>query len=553
LRVFPTSSGRAGLTFLMPNAVSVSKTPLLEPALRLLPSSEESRDFRQQMGHISRQSSVFFVGTIFTAATGYLFKIYLARVLGAEALGIYALGMTIVGFLGIFNALGLPQAAVRFVAAYCATGKTELLRGFLGRGMLLLLLSNIVLGGVVLRAGPWIALRFYHTQALRAYLGWFALIMVVGALNTFLGQVLAGYKDVARRTLITNFIGSPAMMVLTLALVALGMGLRGYLVAQVGSAAMVLALLAAVVWRTTPGAARSFAAKLPALEKEVMSFSAVILGTGILEFLMSQADKILIGFYLGAREVGIYAVATALVTFVPILLQSVNQIFSASIADLYARGQQELLGRVFQTLTKWILGLTIPLAAVMILFASPLMRIFGRDFAAGWPILVIGTIGQLVNCGVGSVGYLLLMSGNQRRLIRIEAVMAALMVLLNLLLIPHWGITGAAMAAAITNVMGNVWYLGEVRSRLGLWPYNRSYLRLALPLGGTLAVLFGVRMVFGAIRQDWAGIGSALLLGYLAFIAIALACGLDGDDQLIAKAVWARVSGTFRRAEVSAT
>jgi O-antigen/teichoic acid export membrane protein len=517
----------------MSNSSTAKKMTLAGPALEIVPGAEDSRDFRQQMGHISRQSSVFFAGTIFTAAAGYLFKIYLARVLGAEALGIYALGMTIIGFLGIFNALGLPQSAVRFVAAYCATGKIELLRGFLGRGILLLLISNILLGGGVLLVGPWIALHFYHTQALQNYLGWFALIMILGALTTFFGQVLAGYKDVARRTVVTNFIGSPTMMILTLGLAALGLGLRGYIIAQVLSAA------------------RSFASGFPPLEKEVMSFSVVALGTGLLEFLTSQSDKILIGFYLGAREVGIYAVATALVTFVPILLQSVNQIFSPSIADLYARGQQQLLGRIFQTLTKWILGLTIPLAVVMILFASPLMRIFGRDFEAGWLILVIGTVGQLVNCGVGSVGYLLLMSGNQRCLIKIEAIMAALMVLLNLFLIPRWGITGAAIGAATTNIIGNFWYLAEVRRRLGLFPYNRSYLRLALPLGVAFAVALGLRVVFGTVRQEWVVIGAALLLGYLVFIGIALAFGLDADDQLIARAVWARVSGTFRSVEVN--
>ena len=47
----------------------------------------------------------------------------------------------------------------------------------------------------------------------------------------------------------------------------------------------------------------------------------------------------------------------------------------------------------------------------MIIFAPALMRIFGPDFEVGWPVLVIGTLGQLVNCAVGSVGYLLLMSG----------------------------------------------------------------------------------------------------------------------------------------------
>src|SRR5882724_5002827 len=125
----------------------------------LQPSPANTSKFRQQMGHISRQSAVFFAGTVFTAAAGYLFKIYLARVLGAEALGIYALGMTIVGFLAVFNALGLPYSAVRFVAAYSATARFDLLRGFLARSIFLLLVFNLLLGGVVLLAGPWVALH----------------------------------------------------------------------------------------------------------------------------------------------------------------------------------------------------------------------------------------------------------------------------------------------------------------------------------------------------------------------------------------------------------
>jgi hypothetical protein len=59
---------------------------------------------------------------------------------------------------------------------------------------------------------------------------------------------------------------------------------------------------------------------------------------------------------------------------------------------------------------------------------------------------------------------------------------------------------------------------------------------------GTVAVSLGLRAGFGAIRQEWAVIGTALLLGYLVFIGIALAFGLDADDRLIARSVWARVS-----------
>ena len=231
-------------------------------------------------------------------------------------------------------------------------------------------------------------------------------------------------------------------MAVAVLLIALGGGLWGYLVAQIVSAVVVMALLVSLVWRLTPVAARSPDLENLWIEPEVWSFSAAVFGVGMLEFLMGQADRVALGFYRDARGVGIYAVAAALIAYEPIILQSVNQIFAPVIADIHTRGELALLGRLFQTLTKWMLGLTFPLAMVMIVYARPIMRIFGHDFEAGWPILVIGTCGQLVNCGVGSVGCLLLMSGNQRRLVRVQAVMAAVMVGLSVWLVPRVGSVG---------------------------------------------------------------------------------------------------------------
>ena len=361
------------------------------------------------MGQISRHSAVFFAGTLFTAAAGYLFKIYLARVLGADALGIYTLGMTIVGFFGLLNGLGLPQAAVRFVAAYSATQQWQRLHGFLRRAFGLLGIANVVLATAMMVVGPWLARRLYHAPALVPYLYLFAVMLILGAFTTFLGQVLAGYKDVALRTVITNFIGSPLNIVLGVLLVSLGFGLRGYLLAQLAGAAIVLVLLLAAAWWLTPRPARRPPHAAVPIEREVFWFSAAVFGVSFLEFLLAQADKILLGAFLDVRQVGIYAVAATLVAFVPVALQSVNQIFSPTIADLHARGEHVLLGRLFQTLTKWILGLTLPLAFVMIIFSKPLMRLFGAAFEAGWLVLSLGALGQLVNAGVGSVGYLLLM------------------------------------------------------------------------------------------------------------------------------------------------
>jgi O-antigen/teichoic acid export membrane protein len=521
-----------------------------DPIPEVAPSPQDAPGFRQQMGQVSRHSAVFFAGTIFTAGTAYLFKIYLARELGAEALGIYALGMTMVGFLGIFNALGLPWAAIRFVAAYNATGKMDLLRGFLLRSTAVLLAGNLLIGALLLLLGPWIAVRFYHTPALKPYLGLFALIMLLGVLTAFFGRVLDGYKQVAWHTIINNFVGSPFTILLTVLLVELGVGLRGYISAQVASALLVLGLMIAMVWKSTPVAARSLSLRPAPFEREVISFSGTAIGLSLLSFVSSQADRVVIGFYLGARALGVYAMAAAFLVFLGIVLRSVNQIFGPTVADLHARRQFDLLGRIFQTTSKWILGLTVPLAGVMIIFARPLMSVFGRGFEAGWPVLVIGTLGVLVDCGVGGAGTLLFMAGHQRVLIRINGTTAVLMIGLGLLLTPRWGINGAATATAVTLAATNIWYVLEVHRKLGLFPYNRSYLRLLLPLAAAVGALVWLREKFGVVRHEWILIGSALLLAYLIFLAIALAFGLDPDDRLIAQAVWSRIRGIIFRAEV---
>lgn len=510
--------------------------------------ADSAQQFRSQVGHISRQSGVFFAGTIFTAGFGYIFKVYLAHMLGAEALGLYALGITLIGFIGIFNSLGLPQSAVRFVAAYQASGRFKELHALLWRGGGLLLAANVILSGVFLVFSRFVAVRFYHAPQLTPYLPFFALLMLFGVLTTFYGKVLAGYRDLKLRTLIVNFLASPLNMLLAFFLISSGMGLRGYLIAQILTAAIVLVMLLAAVRHFTPKAARYFgqAGSIPG--KEVWSFSAAMMGVVFLEFLMSQVDKIALGFYRGAREVGVYSVAGALVVYIPLALSSMNQIFAPIISDLHTRGEHAMLGRLFQSLTKWVVGLTLPLALVIMIFARPLMHIFGRDFEAGWPILIIGAIGQLVNCGVGSVGYLLLMSGNEKRLLKVEIIMVTVMVICSAALIPVWGIIGAAAAAAITNVGMNVLNLMVVRRALGILPYNRSYWGLLLPTVSIFALILVLKKYSFLFRHDWLAVGASLAVAYCVFtVVFFFTAGLDSDDRLIASAIWSRMRGAFGR------
>jgi O-antigen/teichoic acid export membrane protein len=514
-----------------------------EPAINIASDNTayEAQQFRSQVGHISRQSGVLFAGTIFTAALGYLFKIYLARVLGAEALGIYALGMTLVGFVGAFNSLGLVESAVRFAAEYRAAGKLPQLRALLWRGAGALLAANVFFAAIFLEFAKKVARPFYHSPLLEHYVPWFAILLVLGTMSTFYARILAGYQAVDRRALITNFLGTPATMLFAVFFIGIGWGLRGYLLAQVLGAVLVIALLLMTVWKLTPPEARFLWSWPAPLGREVWSFSATAVGVLLLEFLMGQVDKIALGFYRGARDVGIYSVAAALVAYMPVILNSVNQVFSPLIADLRTRGDNAMLGRLYKALTKWVLGLTLPLAITVIIFAHPLMRIFGPDFEKGWPILVIGTAGQLVNCGVGSVGLLLLMSGNQRRLLQVQAAMAVFMTVANVVLVPVWGIVGAAVAAAITNAGTNVWNLLTVRKALGFSPFSLGFARLLPPAIASALVALIVRREAGVFGHNWLAIMAGILATYGIFAGVTGVLGLDADDRLVARAIWTRL------------
>ncbi len=516
------------------------------------PQVTETQKFRTQMGHISRHSAVFFLGTLFRIFAGYLFKVYLARMLGPEPLGIYTLGMTIVGFVGMFGGLGLPQAAVRFVAQYMASGKMEELRHFLVSGTGIVAAANLGLGALVLWSGPWVAVHFYHTPSLTPYLKLFALIMGLGALTTFFGKVLQGYKQVSQLTVLTDFIGIPLTMICAIGLIAWGAGLRGYILAQVISASVLLVILLRVVWKQTPSAARHFKRQIGRPESQVFSFSATVLGIALMNFLVSQSDRVLIGFFRNAREVGIYSVAAAMVAYVPVALQSVNQIFSPTIADLHTRGEHQLLGRLYQTLTRWVLAFTVPLVITLVTFAKPVMSIFGSDFQAGWLVLVIGTAGQLVNCGVGSVGFLLLMSGHERQLMRAQAATTIVTVIFGIALVPRWGIVGAAVASGTANIVVNIWNMLLVRRLLGFLPYNRTSWRLMFSTVVSVAFVISSKVLLHSAHA-WMTIGASLLLAYGSFFGVLLLSGLDADDRLIGEAAWKRMKGFLPAIDVGAS
>ncbi len=516
-----------------------------EPLQRKVPDPLACQ-FRHHAGKVSRQAAVSLAGTLFLVAGGFTFKIYVSRELGAEGLGIYALGVTVVAFFSIFADLGLSQTAVRFVSIYRGGREPEKIRRFFTRCLTVLLVSCGVLSILMLALRRFIAVDVYDEPELARYLPYFALLLALGTINTFLGQYLRGHQEVTRRTIISSFVVFPVRVVLTVVLFSQGFRLAGYVAAAVGSALLATLLFAVLAVRLTDLRAVDSAPAARGFGREEYVYAASMTSFGILSFATGKVDQVLIGVFLAAEQVGIYSIALTAANFVPTLLQSLNSIFGPMIADLHSRRQTQLLERLFQTSTKWCFGLTWPLVVVIVFFARDFMGLFGPGFEAGAPVLAILALAQVVNVGVGSVGHLLLMSGHQRLEI-LSTVAAAVSILpLTVVLIPRWGVLGAAAALAGGLIVSNLLRAWLVWARLRLLPYNRGALRLLPPVAASTLLTFGVwwwwrpRVGFEAMPGVLAG-------AYAAFIVTAAAFTLDRDDRIILRAVAERVRGYLGR------
>lgn len=504
---------------------------------------QQTRQFRHYSGTLSRQSVVFLSGTFFTALCGYLFKIYVGRHLGAEGLGLFALGMATVTAATAFAYLGLPQMLACFVAVHKATARDGRLRGLLQHTVKLLAISTGICAGLLVLSRHLLAGPIFGAPGLAEYLPLFALLLPVGGLNALVGQYLRGHQEVSRRTMVNHFVQFPVKIVLTVGLFTAGWGLAGYVLAEVGSNLVALLLLVIFAARFTPP---SDGQKVT-LESDERSYAGTMIGQSLLTFLNSRADIFVLGLLSSTDQVGIYSIAVATGAFVPTLLRSVNSVFGPMVSNLHARGELRLLERLFQTSTKWCLGLTWPLVVVLIFFSETLMGIFGDEFRVGGPALALLALGHLVNVGTGSVGSLLNMSGHQRFELHTGTATALLILALNLWWIPRWGLIGAAAAVACGLAISNLLRTFLVQRFLGLVPYSVRTLRLALPMitSGLATWWVWSWTTAGTQHREILGLGAAVLLSYSSFLAAAALTALDSDDRLILRAIGARLRRLF--------
>ena len=184
--------------------------------------------------------------------------------------------------------------------------------------------------------------------------------------------------------------------------------------------------------------------------------------------IMGWTDTIILGIFRTEQEVGIYSVALRIAAITGGVLFAINSIAAPKFAEFHARGDLESLSKIAKQSTKLIFWTSTPVLMVLFLFPSLVLGIFGEDFKKGIYALIFLSFGQFVSAVSGSVGYILQMTGRQMLFQKIILSATAFNILLNLILIPPYGINGAAIASMIGIVFWNLTAVAAVKKELGI-------------------------------------------------------------------------------------
>ncbi|MFN2389191.1 MAG: polysaccharide biosynthesis C-terminal domain-containing protein, partial [Actinomycetota bacterium] len=254
--------------------------------------------------------------------------------------------------------------------------------------------------------------------------------------------------------------------------------------------------------------------------------------------LLFWTDLFVLTRFATDQAVGVYSGALRAGQVVVLFLTSVNLMFSPFVADLYNRGEIAALDRLFKSLTRWTLGVTLPLFVVLAVAPRPVLELFGPSFSEGHSALLILLAGQLVNVATGGAGFVLLMIGRTGWDLAVYAASFALNVALALWLCPRYGIEGAAVANGVTFACSNAVRLVLVKRFAGIQPYDRAYGRLLLPAGAAAVAGWAAHRLVDGSGADLVVTAAAVVAAYAAGL---VAAGLTRDERAAAKRLAGRI------------
>jgi O-antigen/teichoic acid export membrane protein len=413
-----------------------------------------------------RAAGTAFLIRVVSAALVYLTQVLLARWMGSFEFGVYVYVWTWVLLIGGIVDFGLASSAQRFIPEYAGTKQLDLLRGFLS-GSRYLVLALATAWALVGAAGVWLFASVLHSyEVMPLYLACICLPLFT------LGRMQDG---LARSYDWINLALMPAYIVRSVLLIG-GMA-AAYLAKLPTDAATAMLVAVATTWVTVIGQTlvinRRLARKVESgpkayLPRTWLAVSVPIFMVEGFYLLLTYADVLVLQQFRPPEEVAVYYAAAKTLALVAFVYFSVSAAVAHRFSEYHITGNKTELSAFLADSIRWTFWPSLGATIVILALGKPFLWLFGPQFTDGYFLMFILAIGPLARATVGPVERLLNMVGEQRACANVYAAAFITNMGLCVILIPLFGVGGAAIAISSAMILESVLLFWVTRMRLGL-------------------------------------------------------------------------------------
>lgn len=468
-------------------------------------------DDNKVLGQLAKGAGILFVGTLFAYLFKFIFRIVISRYFGPESYGLFSLGDMLLNIGILIALLGLSSGVVKFISHYFSLGDLGRTKGtFFGSLKVSFMLSLIVTLFFVFFSRQ-ISIGIFHRQDLVSIMVVFSLTIPIYTLLILFSSALLAFKKPQYHFWSFSLGRNLAILLLTILIVLLGGTVFYISIAYFIS--FFLGLVMAFFFlenRVFP----FFKSKVVAIYnyKELMRFSMPLFLSGIFVAIMGWADTFFIGVMKSVSDVGIYNVAMPLAASLGMLLPAFGNIFYPIMNELYAKNEFSQMSASFSVISRWLFFLSLPIVFIVVFFSKQILGIlFGSAYIVGSSVLVILIIADFISTVAGPCEYALMTFNKTKTIFYINVSATIVNLAMNFILIPHYGIIGAALATALSLVFRKIIFLLIVRKLMVLNPTFSYYFKYLLSAGISLFIIYSVFVYSGLPKSLFVIIAAGIL------------------------------------------
>jgi O-antigen/teichoic acid export membrane protein len=437
-------------------------------------------------GRDARSAAVNFL-SVAAQASMPAYTVLLTRMLGDAGYGRYEWSNKFVFFLSVLTLFGMDQATNRFVALAHAQGDEGGIARAVGTALRVVVVSGVVVAAAVFALAPWVAGLRHDAQHVALLRVLCTVPIFYHVVTVFITATQAAH--VMRYGFWTRGVAQPlALFLVTAVALRAGAGSLGACLAVLAGMALTAVLAAVFYGRMFDLGATLKTALGGPTDGAMLRFATPLVSAGVLTSTLGYSDVLILGFLgVSERDVGAYLACM-------IYAQALSQVRSAFdpgvqalIPPLLERGEKEALRESLVRQTRWSAAIAAPLFVLFAGFSDVVLQVFGKGFKRGALALGFLSVGHLINA-VALTPWLLPASGNTRVTARLSIVWGLAVIAALFVLVPRFGIHGAAVAAALG--LGGL----QISQSFFAWKitgvhgYSAALVKTALAAGGAFVV-----------------------------------------------------------------